>query len=95
MPGDLLLALAQVKAGEVPDLLAPHAEVGIDAGRGEARPEALEASRARGAVSLLPAAQASSRGRRREVSGNRRPPGRTGHWPYFWMFFRCWACVFA
>ena len=56
MAGDLLLALAQGEPGQVADLLAAEAEVGVDAGGREPGPQPGEASGPGGAVGLVPGA---------------------------------------
>ena len=70
--GDLLLALAEGEAGQVAHVLAPDAEVGVDAGAREARPEAGEAGRAGGPVGLDPA---GAIGRRRAAPRSRPATG--------------------
>ena len=68
--GDLLLAVAEREPGQVAHVLAPDAEVGVDAGLREPRPQAAEAGRAGGPVGLGPA-RAVGRGRRRGEVGRR------------------------
>ena len=78
--GDLLLALAEGEAGQVAHVLAADAEVGVDAGVREPRPQAREPRRAGGTVGLGPAGVI---GRRRAAPRSRpgvgRPVAVTGH----------------
>ncbi len=75
LAGHLLFALAQHHPREVADLLAPDAEVGVDAGLGEAGPQPGEAHRTRRAVGLLPGAPTSGPRRAREVARDGRARG--------------------
>ena len=65
--GHLLLAVVEREASEVAHVLGPHAEVGVHAGLGVPPPQACQALRPGGPVSLGPVGALAGRGRGGEV----------------------------
>ena len=77
--GNLLLAVAEREPGQVAHVLGSNAEVGVDPGFLEPRPQAAETGRAGGAVGLDPVGPSSRVRWRGEVLGAGPPDAARGH----------------